>query len=89
MGSGGLAVDAMAIGCLGAERRGLWTAVVNEFSLSHFRVIQYDCVCVYYCRTYYKAVRGGGGGEWRTCVCVFIPKWGPQGRAQDRPSAWD
>ena len=23
-------------------------------------------VCVYYCRTYYKAVRGGGGGEWRT-----------------------
>ena len=20
-------------------------------------------VCVYYCRTYYKAVRGGGGGE--------------------------
>ena len=25
-------------------------------------------VCVYYCRTYYKAVRGGGGGEWRTCV---------------------
>ncbi len=26
------------------------------------------CVCVYYCRTYYKAVRGGGGGEWRTCA---------------------
>jgi len=25
--------------------------------------------CVfYYCRTYYKAVRVGGGGEWRTCV---------------------
>jgi hypothetical protein len=25
-------------------------------------------VCVfYYCRTYYKAVRVGGGGEWRTC----------------------
>jgi hypothetical protein len=24
-------------------------------------------VCVfYYCRTYYKAVRVGGGGEWRT-----------------------
>jgi len=22
------------------------------------------CVCVYYCSTYYKAVRGGGGG-WR------------------------
>jgi hypothetical protein len=26
-------------------------------------------VCVfYYCRTYYKAVRVGGGGEWRTCA---------------------
>jgi hypothetical protein len=25
-------------------------------------------VCVfYYCRTYYKDVRVGGGGEWRTC----------------------
>jgi hypothetical protein len=23
-------------------------------------------VCVDYCRTYYKAVRGGEGGEWRT-----------------------
>ena len=27
------------------------------------------CVCVfYYCRTYYKAVRVGEGGEWRTCA---------------------
>ena len=33
------------------------------------------CVCglwdrcvFYYCRTYYKAVRVGGGGEWRTCA---------------------
>ena len=26
-------------------------------------------LCVfYYCRTYYKAVRVGGGGEWRTCA---------------------
>jgi hypothetical protein len=26
-------------------------------------------VCVfYYCRTFYKAVRVGGGGEWRTCA---------------------
>ena len=24
-------------------------------------------VCVYYCSTYYKAVRVGGGGQWRTC----------------------
>jgi len=41
------------------------------------------CVCVfYYCRTYYKAVRVGGGGEWRTCamrddeprpVCMSLP----------------
>ena len=31
------------------------------------------CVCVYYCRTYYKAVRGGGrtqGGEWTTCAMI-------------------
>ena len=28
-----------------------------------------ELVCVfYYCRTYYKAVRVGGGGEWRTCA---------------------
>ena len=25
-------------------------------------------MCVYYCRTYYKAVRVGGEGEWRTCA---------------------
>jgi hypothetical protein len=26
-------------------------------------------MCVfYYCRTYFKAVRVGGGGEWRTCA---------------------
>ena len=29
---------------------------------------QRESVCVYYFRTYYKAVRGGGGGEWRTCA---------------------
>jgi hypothetical protein len=28
-------------------------------------------VCVYYCRTYYKAVRVGGGGEWRTCAMRY------------------
>jgi len=28
-----------------------------------------ETVCVfYYCRIYYKAVRVGGGGEWRTCA---------------------
>jgi hypothetical protein len=25
-------------------------------------------VCVYYCSTFDKAVRVGGGGEWRTCA---------------------
>jgi hypothetical protein len=30
---------------------------------------QHHEVCVfYYCRTYYKAVRVGGGGEWRICA---------------------
>jgi hypothetical protein len=30
--------------------------------------------CVfYYCRTYYKAVRVGGGGEWRTCAMRWDP----------------
>jgi hypothetical protein len=24
--------------------------------------VYYGCVCVYYCRTFYKAVCGGGGG---------------------------
>ena len=29
-------------------------------------------VCVYYCSTYYKAVRvGGGGKQWR-CVCLLL-----------------
>jgi hypothetical protein len=31
--------------------------------------MRHEPVCVfYYCRTYYKAVRVGGGGEWRTCA---------------------
>ena len=25
-------------------------------------------MCVYYCSTFDKAVRVGGGGEWRTCA---------------------
>ena len=29
------------------------------------------CVCVYYCRTYYKAVRVGEGGWWRTCAMRY------------------
>ena len=31
--------------------------------MSHLQVQ----VCVYYCSTYYKAAREGGGGGWRTC----------------------
>jgi hypothetical protein len=30
--------------------------------------LQSKGVCVYYCSTYDKAVREGGGGEWRTCA---------------------
>jgi len=49
----------MAIGCLGVERR------VERF-FSYLAILSdpmFACslaVCVYYCRTYYKAVRGGG-----------------------------
>jgi hypothetical protein len=28
-------------------------------------------VCVYYCSTYYKVVRVGGGGWWRTCATRY------------------
>ena len=40
----------------------------DERGLARERVLALECrVCVfYYCRTYYKAVRVGGGGEWRT-----------------------
>ncbi len=30
------------------------------FGLVHPKSEGHQCVCVYYCRTYYKAVRGGG-----------------------------
>ena len=48
----------MVIGCLGVERR-----VERFFVLSHLErgTTYYKAVVsVYYCRTYYKAVRGGG-----------------------------
>jgi hypothetical protein len=33
------------------------------------RCMDFVTLCVfYYCRTYYKAVRVGEGGEWRTCA---------------------
>jgi hypothetical protein len=36
---------------------------------AHVYVCECRGVCVfYYCRTYYKAVRVGGGGKWRTCA---------------------
>jgi len=43
----------------GSHLGGLWRS----------RTVMAVKVCVfYYCRTYYKAVRVGGGGEWRTCA---------------------
>ncbi len=37
-------------------------ACVDE-SAHHAKEMMELCVCVYYCRTYYKAVRGGGEEE--------------------------
>jgi hypothetical protein len=42
MGAGGLAVDAMSIGCLGVDRR-----VEQSFILSHFFIELYYLVCVF------------------------------------------
>ena len=42
----------------------------EEDTHAHFsskKAVLFVCV-FYYCRTYYKAVRVGGGGEWRTCA---------------------
>jgi hypothetical protein len=48
--------------------------------------VEYSPCVFYYCRTYYKAVRVGGGGEWRTCamrddeprpVWMSLPSWDP------------
>ncbi len=48
------------------------THLAEAHVLKIFNGVQLEfryCVCVfYYCRTYYKAVRVGGGGEWRTCA---------------------
>jgi len=42
-----------------------WQNLGSKFG----RARDLGCVCVlYYCRTYYKAVRVGGGGDWRTCA---------------------
>ncbi len=39
----------------------------HRLCIRTYRYFAYVCV-FYYCRTYYKAVRVGGGGEWRTCA---------------------
>ena len=42
---------------------------VSDVTESRTRGARTRSTCVfYYCRTYYKAVRVGGGGEWRTCA---------------------
>jgi hypothetical protein len=42
-------------------------AVVAVTKVSSERAERFRCVCVYYCRTYYKAVRGGGRREDDMC----------------------
>ncbi len=49
------------------EPRPVWTSLRGEMEDMSVRV----CVCVYYCRTYYKAVCGGGGGQLRTCAMRY------------------
>ncbi len=45
------------------------TAVpISKLLLLQYQYFCMQCVCFYYCSTYYKAVREGGGGEWRTCA---------------------
>ena len=47
-----------------ADKHGTTWLFEGERLLAEFFV----CVCVfYYCRTYYKAVRVGRGGEWFLC----------------------
>jgi hypothetical protein len=45
------------------------TTVPIKYSVPFTKLFRVpDRVCVYYCSTYYKAVRVGGGGWWRTCA---------------------
>jgi hypothetical protein len=47
----------------------VWHVVhVHEWHVVHVLSYSQDPNVFYYCRTYYKAVRVGGGGEWRTCA---------------------
>ena len=58
-----------AAGALGAEEDGRAADGLAAHGAGKGAVEQRGAVCVfYYCRTYYKAVRVGGGGEWRTCA---------------------
>jgi hypothetical protein len=45
MGSGGLAVDAMAIGCLGMDRRGERFFILSHFSTETPKMQRDRCVC--------------------------------------------
>ena len=53
----------MVIGCLGVERRAerflSYLAISLSFNVSERLIYALWCVCVYYCRTFYKAVRVG------------------------------
>jgi hypothetical protein len=51
----------------------VWTSLPTTHLVnSGFLCVYYGVSCIvcvfYYCRTYCKAVRVGGGGEWRTCA---------------------
>jgi len=49
---------------------GMWVqwVPVTAIPWGRMKTEQRNLVCVYYCSTYYKAVREGGGGGWRTCA---------------------
>ncbi len=42
--------------------------ILLSWSFFWFSSVNSICVCVYYCSTFDKAVRVGGGGKWRTCT---------------------
>ena len=64
----------IGLGCssrLRACRSRIWASSCLFCSASFLLSLlsRFVCLCVfYYCRTYYKGVRVGGGGEWRTCA---------------------
>ena len=51
------------------EPRTVWTDVCVCLCVSAFlNTFSFVSVCVYYCSTYYKAVRESSEGKWRTCA---------------------